>query len=198
MHSGEYENALVSFEEAIMIRKHALGKDHPDVAVSMNTPYIQIHFLFAYTIFIHIEMHVSVFIQFTGFYILYNFLIQSSLVKVGLSHLLLRKLDSSLKDFQEAFYIRKNSLGGSHPFTAQVLNNIGCIHVEMGQLKKAHISFKNAMNVYRVASVSEPDNSALTLAMATTLCNIGNLYGFMNLFDKGGIILREASIVSIC
>ena len=64
---------------------------------------------------------------------------------------------------------------------AKVLNNIGYVQVKIGKIKQAKKSFENAMRVYRVASVDDPDNSALTLAMATTLSNNGSLYGFMDL-----------------
>ena len=40
MYSGKYKNAMVSFEGAIRIRKDALGKNHPDVAVSTNADII--------------------------------------------------------------------------------------------------------------------------------------------------------------
>lgn len=117
---------------------------------------------------------------------------QVSLVKVGISLLLLHRFDDALWSFREALSARKHSLGPLHPSTARIYNNIGCVHVEFNEFKEARRAFEAALDVQRNALCHEPDSGPLMFGTATTLCNLGYLYRYRDMHGKAALVLKEA------
>jgi len=139
---------LSSFQQAVRVRKGSIGRDHPDVAVS--------------------------------------------LVKVGITQLLLRSFDGALVTFREALSVRRHALGHLHPSTARIYNNIGCVHVEFSELREARRAFESALDVQRNALCYEPENTQLLLGATTTLCNLSYLYTHRGAYGKAALVLEEA------
>lgn len=164
LRSQKHSEALGVFEEAARIRKGCMGQDHPLVAVRFppNFPWLL-----------------------TASW-------QVSLVKVGITLLLLRRFDDALWTFREALSVRKHALGSLHPSTARIYNNIGCVYVEFSEFKQARRSFEAALDIQRSALSAEQDNSQLMFATATTLCNLGYLYRFRDMHAKATFVLKEA------
>ena len=116
-----------------------------------------------------------------------------SLVKVGITLLLLHRFEEALWSFREALSVRKKALGPLHPLTARIYNNIGCVHVEFNEFKEARRAFEAALDTQRSALVSEPKSGPLLFATATTLCNLGYLYRYRDMHAKAAIVLKEAA-----
>jgi Tetratricopeptide repeat len=114
-------------------------------------------------------------------------------VKVGITLLLLHRFEEALWSFREALSIRKNALGPMHPSTARVYNNVGCVHVELGEHREARQAFESALDIQRNALLHDPQNGPLMFGTATTLCNLGYLYRFRDMFAKAALVLREAA-----
>jgi len=119
-------------------------------------------------------------------------IMQVSLVKVGISLLLLHRFDESLWSFREALSVRKHTLGPLHPSTARIYNNIGCVYVEFNEFKEARRAFEAALDVQRNALCNDPDNGPLMFGTATTLCNLGYLYRYRDMHVKAVAVLQEA------
>lgn len=147
LRSKNHEQALNYFEEAVRVRR-GLGRDHPDVAVS--------------------------------------------LVKAGITKLLLRMFDEALYSFREALSVRRRALGHLHPSTAKIYNNIGCVHVEFNEMREARRAFESALDVQRNALCYEPESGPLLFGAATTLSNLGYLYTSRGLHSKTCLVLEEA------
>jgi tetratricopeptide (TPR) repeat protein len=118
--------------------------------------------------------------------------IKISLVKVGISLLLLHRFDDALWSFREALAVRKHALGPLHPSTARIYNNIGCVYVEFNEFKEARHAFEAALDVQRNALCADSDNGPLMFGTATTLCNLGYLYRYRDMHVKAAAVLQEA------
>jgi tetratricopeptide (TPR) repeat protein len=103
---------------------------------------------------------------------------QVSLVKVGITLLLVHRFEDALWSFREALSVRKNALGALHPSTARIYNNIGCVHVEFNEFREARRAFEAALDIQRNALSQDPDSGPLMFGAATTLCNLGYLYRY--------------------
>ena len=122
--------------------------------------------------------------------------LQVSLVKVGITLLLLQRFEDSVWVFREALTVRKNALGALHPSTARIYNNLGCVHVEFNELREARRAFEAALDIQRNALSDDPQSGPLQFAAATTLCNLGYLYRNQEMHEKAALVLREALGVS--
>mmetsp|Transcript_28950 Transcript_28950/g.64251 ORF Transcript_28950/g.64251 Transcript_28950/m.64251 type:complete len:259 (+) Transcript_28950:3-779(+) len=118
--------------------------------------------------------------------------VAATLVKMGITNLLLRRFEGALESFREALSVRRRTLGELHPSTARVYNNIGCVHVEFNQFHEARGAFEAALQVQRHALWSDPRNGPLRFGTSTTLCNLGYLYKNQGLHHKAVAALREA------
>lgn len=59
---------------------------------------------------------------------------------------------------------------------AKILNNIGCVYFEYGELRDAKDTYEEALDIQRDnLCTKDPDDPAY-LAMASTLCNLGEKY----------------------
>lgn len=122
----------------------------------------------------------------------YRIMTQVSLVKVGITLLLLHRFEEALWSFREALSVRKHSLGALHPTTARIYNNIGCVYVEFNEFKEARRAFEAALDIQRSALCNEPSNGPLMFGTATTLCNLGYLYRYRDMHAKAASVLKEA------
>lgn len=118
--------------------------------------------------------------------------LQESLVKVGITLLLLHRFEDALWSFREALAVRKHSMGTLHPSTARIYNNIGCVHVELNEFREARRAFEAALDIQRNSLSADPESGPLMFATATTLCNLGYLYRYRDMHAKASMVLKEA------
>jgi tetratricopeptide (TPR) repeat protein len=115
-----------------------------------------------------------------------------SLVKFGISLMLLQRHEDSLWIFRDALAIRKEALGDLHPSNARIYNNIGCVHVELEQLDGARKAFESALDIQRNALIQNSENGPMIFGASTTLQNLGYLYGKRGMYEKAAMVLRES------
>jgi len=115
-----------------------------------------------------------------------------SLVKVGITLLLLHRFEEALWSFREALSVRKHALGPLHPSTARIYNNIGCVHVEFNEYREARRAFEAALDIQRNSLCHDMDSGPLMFGTATTLCNLGYLYRYRDMYAKAALVLKEA------
>lgn len=118
--------------------------------------------------------------------------LQVSLVKVGITLLLIHQFEDALWSFRQALAVRKAALGPLHPSTARIYNNIGCVHVEFNEFREARQAFESALDIQRNALSQDPDSGPLMFGAATTLCNLGYLYRYRDMHGKAALVLKEA------
>ena len=120
-----------------------------------------------------------------------------SLVKVGISNLLLKRFEPALGSFTEALTIRRRALGELHPSVGRVYNNIGCVNCELNQLNEACGAFEASLEVQRhaLSTSVDVDNGPLQLGMSTTLSNLGYLYQSQGRHMKSVAALKEALVL---
>ena len=148
LRSQNYGEALKAFEEAARIRKGSLGRDHPHVAVSRKRSVM--------------DARVLCFMVLAPQNKPSTFLLQESLVKVGITLLLLHRFDDALWSFREALSVRKHAMGALHPSTARIYNNMGCVHVEFNEFREARRAFEVSWDIKRIS------NGNSTAAFLTT------------------------------
>lgn len=72
---------------------------------------------------------------------------------------------------------------------AKIINNIGCVYFEYGELRDAKDTYEEALDMQRDnLCTKEPDDPAY-LAMASTLCNLGEKNTTEILREKNHILL---------
>ena len=118
--------------------------------------------------------------------------VATTLVKVGITNLLLKRFDRALETFTEALSIRRRALGELAPSVGRIYNNIGCVNCELNQLNEACGAFEASLQVQRHALSLDVDNNSLKFGMSTTLCNLGYLYTREGRHLKSVAALREA------
>lgn len=82
-----------------------------------------------------------------------------------------------LREFEVDDFVLPEDVEESNMKIAKVLNNIGCVNFERGNLKEAKKAFENAINMQKSAlgqKVSDCNAAKPgVLTMATTMCNVG-------------------------
>ena len=69
--------------------------------------------------------------------------------------------ENALKYSGKSLIIGKETFGKTHPFVAEVYNNMGEIHLEQGNLDTAHECFQNSLSILQNAG--DPENEAHVL-----------------------------------
>jgi len=122
-------------------------------------------------------------------------------VELGIVLLSQKEYDDSLEIFNEALVMRereaaKASVKDNKKVSlqiAKILNNIGCVYFEYGEMKDAKDTFEEALDIQRETLRQEgmaSDNGHL--AMASTMCNIGYVYLDRREWDEAISLLDEA------
>jgi len=128
--------------------------------------------------------------------------VADSLVEKGIIMLSLEHFDESIEAFNEAIEIREmestetKSKQKREKITlqiAKILNNIGSVYFEYGDLDNAVDTYEEALDMQR-ESIKEKGykNEPEFLAMASTMCNIGYVYLEENKWCDAIPIIEEA------
>ena len=118
--------------------------------------------------------------------------VATTLVKAGITNLLLKRFERALENFTEALSIRRRALGELDPQVGSLYNNIGCVNCELNRLNEACGAFEASLEVQRHALSRDVDNNSLKFGMSTTLCNLGYLYTREGRHLKSVAALKEA------
>jgi tetratricopeptide (TPR) repeat protein len=64
-------------------------------------------------------------------------------------------MELAIQNFQEALSIEKECFGNDHPTCARTLNEIGNIHLQLGNIEAVMECYEEALRIYRKAGVSD-------------------------------------------
>ena len=78
---------------------------------------------------------------------------------------------------------------------AKILNNIGCVYFEYGELRDAKDTYEEALDIQRDNLCSKDPDDPAYLAMASTLCNLGENY--FNYFLAIQFSMFESSLLFV-
>lgn len=172
--SDNYDLALAAYEEALYLRRLALGPNHVDVAATVYNAGQTLH-------------QKGELVQALGFY--QDFCRISSLHAnwpvryvvlvlkcIGLIHHELHHFEQALIYFEEALQVGRVTLG-SHPEVASILNKLGNFYYQTGNLDRALDMYKQGLDVEREVFPDGHPNITVTLS------NMGQIYKQRNDLD---------------
>ncbi|KAL9185053.1 hypothetical protein ACHAXT_002830 [Thalassiosira profunda] len=85
--------------------------------------------------------------------------------------------------------LREKELGRRHPEMGRILNNLACVHYEMGDAARAEALLQEALDLQREVFTTAP---AFLTGVSTVLCNIAFLHAKAGAFPKALIELEGA------
>ncbi len=188
---GNYVAALPLQEQALSIRKTALGENHPDVAMSLNNLAMLYQDQGNYTAALPLfEQALSIRKTALG----ENHPdVATSLNSLAMLSQRQGNYTAALPLFEQALSIRKTALGENHPDVATSLNNLAMLYQAQGNYVAALPLLEQALSILETAlGENHPD-------VATSLGNIAMLYqdqgnytAALPLFEQALSILETA------
>jgi len=181
---GQYEEAQPLLEQALAIRKKALGPEHPDVATTLRNlaelygvqgQYAKAEPLDQQALAIDKKAlgpeHPSVASDLNNLAVLYKTQGQYA------------KAEPLL---QQALAINKKSLGPEHPDVAASLNNLAVLYSDQGQYRKAETLYQQALEIRMKALGPEHPS------VATSLNNLAALYDRQGQYAEAEPLYQQA------
>lgn len=118
-----------------------------------------------------------------------------SLVEAGIQFFANEQFDDSLVIFNDALKIYERAYGPQSPKVAMVLNNLGCVHSEMGNYQGALGTFQEAYLIQQLMLGKSQNADLDLLHSATILANIGYIKLQVKKYEEARIVLEEALMV---
>jgi len=156
---GRYEEARVSYEQALAIRERALGENHPTVALTLSNLAITLKALGRYRdaeaaarrateliAVIHGPQHPAV---------------ASAMDTLAGTLLDQRKMEDAERVLRSAIELRKGSLAPDHPLVAATLDNLAGLLAQTGRLEEAEVAANEAFSIAQRRL--DPENAEMAL-----------------------------------
>ncbi|MEW5871000.1 MAG: tetratricopeptide repeat protein [Chloroflexota bacterium] len=188
---ADYQAARPYYEQALAIRRQALGEAHPNTATSLNNlgsllqdlgelqaarPYLEQ--ALAITRQALGEAHPDT---------------ASSLNNLGLLLQALGELQAARSYLEQALAITRQALGEAHPDTATSLNNLGSLLQDLGELQAARTYYEQALAIYRQAlGEAHPDTAQSLNNLGLLLQDLGELQAARPYLEQALAIRRQA------
>jgi len=189
---GRYEEALAFKEQALTIRRAALGEEHPDTAASLNNV--------GYTLGALGRHEEALEFQEQALAIRRAALGEkhpdtaASLSNVGSTLAELGRYEEALAFQKQALTIRRAALGEEHPDTATSLNNVGSTLGALGRHEEALEFMQKALAIYSAALGEEHPGTAASLNnVGSTLGDLGRHEEALA-FQKQALAIRRAAL----
>src|SRR5260221_633446 len=166
---GQYAEAEPLLRQALVIRQHVLGENHPDTAQSLHNLAINYWDLINYAEAEALLRQALVIRQQTlGEHHPLSILTLNDLAVLFYS--VLQNYTEAEPRLQQALAVREQTLGSQHPDTAQSLNNVGLLYYIQGNHAQAELLLQRALSIRE--RVLGSDN----LLTAQSLHSLGILY----------------------
>ncbi len=188
-HAGEYDKALLLFEQALQIDKKAYGNKHPFYALSLNNlavlynsqgKYDQALPLFKQALQIRKEV---LGLQHPRY--------AESLNNLAVLYRAQGEYDKALPLFKQALEIHQQVLGLQHPDTANSLNNLAALYQAQGEYDRVLPLYDQALEIYKqVLGLQHPD-------YAVSLNNLSFLYCSQGEYDKALPLYEQAVAIVV-
>mmetsp|Transcript_28592 Transcript_28592/g.43955 ORF Transcript_28592/g.43955 Transcript_28592/m.43955 type:complete len:560 (-) Transcript_28592:132-1811(-) len=129
--------------------------------------------------------------------------VTDSLIELGIILLTRKEYGDSLEIFYEALDMREeeveratvntSDIEANNLSAAKILNNIGCVHYERGELDESRKKFEAAVDLL-VATLEEADplKTPGFSSMASVMCNLGYIYVMESNFGSASGIFTKA------
>ncbi|MCX4239185.1 tetratricopeptide repeat-containing serine/threonine-protein kinase [Paraliomyxa miuraensis] len=164
---GEYEQALLHFDQALRIREETLGAEHPSVATSLNDLGNVLADQGEYEqAMLHFDQALRIREKALG---ASHPDVAESLNDLGNVLADQGKYEQALFHLERALRIREGALGASHPNLAIGLSNLGIVLADQGEYEQARIQHERALRITEEAlGAAHPD-------LALSLNNLGGV-----------------------
>ncbi|GBG25815.1 Kinesin light chain 3 [Hondaea fermentalgiana] len=198
-----FDSALANYEEALSIRKEALGDRHPDVATTLNNiagvyddqgRYEEALAYYEEALLIRKkslgDRHPDVATTLSG------------IASVYYSR---SRDEEALANYEEALSIREEALGDRHPDVATTLNNIADVYYSQSRYEEALANYEEALSIRKESLGDRHPDVATTLnniageslgdrhpSVAITLNNIATVYKAQGRYEEALASYEEA------
>jgi tetratricopeptide (TPR) repeat protein len=189
--NGSAKNASIYFQEALEIRKRALGEDHSDTATSYNNMGMSLSDL---------DQHEKALEYFQKALEIRKRVLgedhpdtATSYNNMGMSLSDLDQHEKALEYFQKALEIRKRVLGEDHPDTATSYYNVGISLRDLGRYEEA-LEYKQKAHAIRRKLLGEdhPDTGKSYNNVGSSLRDLGRHEEALEYKQKGLEIRKKA------
>ncbi|CAF1481444.1 unnamed protein product [Adineta steineri] len=191
---GEYQEALVSYENALTIRQQSLPSNHPHLASSYNNIGLVYRNMGDYSkaLSYHDNAHEiwqqSLPSNHPHLAISYN--------NIGVVYKNMGDYPKSLLSHEKALAIRQQSLPSNHPDLGASYNNIGMVHINMGDYSKALFYYEKDLVIAQQSLPSNhPDLGDSCHNIGLVYDNIGN-YSKAHSFYERAVQIGEHSLTA--
>jgi tetratricopeptide (TPR) repeat protein len=113
----------------------------------------------------------------------------SILMLVAFAQIALERFDECIAVLLRVRRTREDAVGYSHPEIGVILNNVACVHYELGDFQRAEALFQEALDLQRETFTADP---SFLKSVSALLCNIAFLHAKNGLFSKALIELEGA------
>ncbi|CAF0950346.1 unnamed protein product [Adineta steineri] len=142
---GEYQEALLSHEKALIIRQQLLPSNHPDLGDSYNR---------IGNVYNSMRDYPKALSYYEKALVIRQQSLPSNHPELGSSYYNIGNVYDSMGDYpkalsyyEKALAIRQQSLPSDHPDLASSYNNIGVVYENMHNYSKAHSSYERAVQI---------------------------------------------------
>lgn len=116
---------------------------------------------------------------------------------MGIILLSRKEFHGSLEAFNEALDIMERNFGEEDIRVAKILNNLGCVYFEFGDLVSAEKTFEDTVEMQRSILAASKGDKPGSLSIMSTLCNMGYVYLEQAKYYDAIVVLDEALSVSL-
>jgi len=196
LQKGNFDKALQCFENILEILIEKYGEQHYRVGAAMHN--IGIVHLRAGDLSDALEaLELAVAVRKASLGKLHP-KVADSLVEMGIVFLSLKQYDDALDVLNEALDLREREVSTSTDprkqlLVAKILNNIGCVYYEYGDMRAARKTLNEALKIQEeILGSDDPTSEPGLLSMASTMCNVGYVYLERKKFDDAIVMFEEA------
>jgi len=196
LQKGNFDKALQCFENILEILIEKYGEQHYRVGAAMHN--IGIVHLRAGDLSDALEaLELAVAVRKASLGKLHP-KVADSLVEMGIVFLSLKQYDDAIDVLNEALDLREREVSTSTDprkqlLVAKILNNIGCVYYEYGDMRAARKTLNEALKIQEeILGSDDPTSEPGLLSMASTMCNVGYVYLERKKFDDAIVMFEEA------
>lgn len=180
---GDDDKEFALYQQALNIRKRALGEHHPEYAISLyNLAFYYGELGLSEKALPLCEQALNIYKNAAGEDANYAMMLKNyaNILRRG------EVFDKALPHFEKAAELTKKYSGEESPNYAGSLNDMALVYMEMGRYDEALYCFNRAVDIFKKTSGENPP------ALPTLMLNIASIYARKGEYEKGKKLLNEA------
>jgi CHAT domain-containing protein/Flp pilus assembly protein TadD len=189
---GKYEEAIILIKKVLIIREKLQGKDHPDVAISLNNLADSYRSQGKYTEATPLfQRSLAIFEKAFGNN---NPNVALSLNNLAILHRSQGKYAKAEQLLRRSLSIFEKSLGKDDPDVARSLNNLADLYVSQGKYTEAEKLLRRSLSIFEKSLGKDDPDVALSLNnLANLYLNQGKYADAKPLFQRS-LVIRERAL----